>query len=204
MNDHQRSMAAMEAALTLRSIAVRLAERDQRGETVVDRMRAAQGQMRAATYDAVGSSSTISDPTSTGRGVRRDRATADLRHLDSAFDALKRSVERVTLILDAYPVARTVNQLDRLELDRLNLTPEPGCANCARVDGPLGGPRWEPVDLRVAEPTDCGGKLAAPVWLCSWCRNRCDLWGRLPSKAELNKHHRGERVPWPKDVERPA
>lgn len=185
------------------SLAVEMAERDTSdGLTPLERLRSLQGHLRAASYDgAVVSSSAVADPTA---AMRPDVAARDVRKLDRALEGIEVYLRDAEAVLDTYGPARKANELDRLALARLNIAPMPGCNNCARINDSKGVPRWEPADSRNPEPTTAGGKLDEAQVLCSWCRNRLDLWGRLPSERELERHHRGDRVPWPADVPRPS
>lgn len=185
------------------AIAVEMAERDVSDKlTPLERLRTQQGSLRAASYDGARAKvSTPSDPTG---NMPSDAASRDLRQLDIALEGIELHLRKIEAVLDTYGPARAANELDRLALARLNIVPMAGCDNCSRIEGPKGGPRWEPADTRNPHPTTAGGVLAEPMVLCSWCRNRLDLWGRLPSERELERHHRGDRVPWPQDVPRPS
>lgn len=203
VNDAARRRSALTSAERLMSIAVEMAERDVSDRlTPLERLRTHQGTLRAASYDGARPQvSTPSDPTGS---MPSDAASRDLRKLDRALEGIELHLRQIEAVLDAYGPARVANELDRLALARLNVQPVAGCGNCARVEGANGGPRWEPADTRNPHPTTAGGALAEPMVLCSWCRNRLDLWGRLPSERELERHHRGDRVPWPADVPRPS
>lgn len=165
------------------------------------RMHKVEGSLRSTRTDGSRAGG-LADPTGAAALVI-DGASRDLRSLDRLLGQLYRAAVDLHGVLVSYPDAHQAGEADRLALARANIVPDPGCANCARLEGPDGRPRWEPADLRVSGPTTAGGVLAEPMVLCSWCRNRLDLWGRLPSEAELTRHHQGQRVPWPSDVPRP-
>ena len=126
----------------------------------------------------------------------RDVAKAVRRAHGAVIDALR--------LAALYPEPRPADAADRAALARLNGHAEPGCQSCARIVGPAGVARWEPIDTRLQEATTVGDRLDEPWLLCVWCHDKARLWGRLPTPAELAMHHRGARVPWPADVERPA
>ena len=189
----------MVSAQRLMAIAVTMAEKVN-GMTTLDRMRESQGNLRATNYDgAKAKVSTVSDPTSSGM---RDSASRDLRNLDRYLTGVELYVADIERTLDAYGPARPAADMDRLALERMNIPAMPGCVNCARIEGPRGGVRWEPVDTRHPNATTVGDRLPESVMLCSWCYDAVAKWGRLPSVSELEKHHRGEKVPWPADVPR--
>jgi hypothetical protein len=201
MNDGARRRSALTSAQRLTAVAVEMAEKVN-GLTPLARIHDHQGNLRGSSYDSARAKvSDVSDPTA---NAPSDVASRDLRKLDRMLQSIEFSVRDIESILDAYGPARVASELDRLALQRLNIEPMAGCANCARVTGPTGRARWEPADSRCPGPTTAAGKLAEPVVLCSWCRNRLDLWGRLPSERELQRHHEGHKVPWPKDVPRPG
>lgn len=142
------------------------------------------------------------DPTAAaalaGRGT--DRAGIARTELVRAVLRARAAVRAARQIADRFPETRPG---DTAALARLNDRAEPGCESCARTTGPSGGPRWEPIDSRLAGPTTVAGRLPAAVWLCVWCTDSVRRWGRLPTPAELAAHHDGRRVRWPTDVPRP-
>lgn len=172
--------------------------------TLLGRIRDAMAGTQAQRFDAQRSGPTVPDPTfvAAARGV--DPASRDLVELDRICNQLVALVDSAWVIVDRYPPPRSATASDRLALDRENRRGDDGCRNCARIEGERGGPRWSPVHPARLGPTDVGGRLAEPALLCRWCYERVEAWGRLPSPAELQRHHRGQRVPWPADVPRPA
>lgn len=172
------------------------------GLNPLDRMRINEGHLRASVVDGSRSGSGVSDPTGSSAG-RPDPGHADFARMHHAVRQIERHMRTIEAIAAANEEPRKPTELDRLALDRLNITPEPGCASCARIEGDHGGVRWEPTDVRFKVPTDVAGVLDEPMFLCRWCYDAVERWGRLPSTNELERHHRGERVPWPSDVPRP-
>jgi hypothetical protein len=148
---------------------------------------------------------THADPTAAAAlaGLGFDLAAAHRHELNSCLTDARARIRRALAIAAAYPPPRAAGEADRLALGRLNARP-PGCQSCAQLRSPAGERRWEPLDSRRAGPTDVGGRLPIPQLLCRWCVDRVSQWGRLPTLAELELHHRGSHVPWPDDVERPA
>jgi hypothetical protein len=123
------------------------------------------------------------------------RAELD-RLIQRATDLVQQAVALTTL----YPEPRVADASDRAALARINGRQEPGCDNCARILGPAGTSRWEPIDSRLSNPLAVGDEA---MWLCAWCNGRFKAWGRLPTPDELRRHHNGQIVAWPADVERP-
>jgi hypothetical protein len=170
----------------------------------LDRIEQATAGARTHRLDGLAASSgAVSNPTA-GAAGHVDRARADLVELEAALDAAWQWLGRAWEICAQYPPAHGATPAERAELARLNGRAEPCCESCARVRRPDGGRRWEPIDARLAEATTVDGRLGAPALLCRWCYDRVRSWGRLPTLDEITRHHRGERVPWPADVERPA
>lgn len=203
MNDRARIELARRTAGRVMVLAAKL-DAIESGSNVIGRIRQAQSGTQAQRFDAQRSGPTVPDPTfvAAARGV--DPASRDLVKLDRVMRRLAALAEEAWDIVDRYPPPRSATEADRLALARENARPEPGCESCARIEGERGGPRWEPVHPKLAGPSDVGWRLPEPMLLCSWCYDRVIQWGRLPSAGELQGHHRGQRVPWPKDVERPA
>lgn len=202
MNDRQRIKLAAAAADRLALLA-RTLDVIVDGSTVMGRIRDHQGGLRAKTYD--GAPATMRHDATFAGTLASDPAIADERELDRCIKAAADSVNKAWAVVAAYPPAHNATDADRLALGRLNARPEPSCANCARIEGERGGPRHEPIRADLRGPTDVGGRLAEPLHLCDWCYGCVRSWGRVPSTAELTKHHRGERVGWPRDVKpRPA
>lgn len=205
MRDRDRLFVGLDSAHRLNVVITRLtANHPIDNCTPLDRMRANQGHLRGSRFDqARAQVSGVSDPTASTAGAY-DAGTDDLRRLDKALESIVKATRTIERITDANAEPRLANELDRLALDRLNVKPDAGCGNCARIEGPLGGPRWEPVDTRHTNATTVGDRLDVPMFLCSWCYDAVIRWSRLPSAAELERHHRGQPVPWPSDVARPS
>lgn len=202
MNDRGRIERARMVAGRMGLLAARL-DAINAGTTLLGRMRDAQGGPQAQRFDAQRSGPSVPDPTYAAAVRGADAATRDIAHLDRICNRLVALVDEAWQIADRYPPPRSATEADRLALARENDRGEDGCANCARIEGERGGPRWSPVHPKLHDATDVGGRLAEPMRLCRWCWERVTEWGRLPSPAELQIHHRGRRVPWPADVPRP-
>jgi hypothetical protein len=176
------------------------------------RVDATRGGIAAARYDRSWSpAGTHADPTATAAIAAAewgpDVATQHRNELERCLLRVLGSLRRAQTIADLYAEPHSASESDRLALARINVPIDPGCASCARVEGPRGGPRWEPVHQPAAGrpmgPTDVNGRLPEPMLLCQWCRDAVANWGRLPSETELARHHQGLRVPWPADIPRP-
>jgi hypothetical protein len=197
VNDRQRIQIALVAAERLAMLGRTLDTIGPDGRTVTARMRDSQGPLRGRSHEAPVRGANGSGPGSTAG----DRALADERELDAQLAALGRCVGRLWRVVDGYGPPHFATASER---KLLGLADETWCSSCLRVEGSDGRPRREPVAARPAGPTDVGGRLAEPQNLCQWCY-RCVLdWGRLPNPEELQRHHSGQRVPWPSDVPRPA
>jgi hypothetical protein len=169
--------------------------------TVLGRMRDAQGGIRAKAFDT------------NGGGHRHDATFSQVNQSDPAvkdeadLGRLVRLVAQSTTdlwdIVGRYPPPHLPNDADRLALGRTNAKPDPGCESCARTTNIAGAPRWVPPRSDLANPTSCNGRLEIPMWLCDWCYGCVVKWERIPSVKETERHHRGERVPWPMDVAKP-
>lgn len=175
------------------------------GKTVIDRMREAQGGMRAQRTDLPRPAGTpMSDPTAANGTARRaDVALGHERELDRMLEAVLASSRRIIEILQAYPPARVPSTTERLRLADGNRKVAVGCESCSKINGSNGSPRFEEIHPKLTGPTDVRGRLAKPLLLCRWCYDAVEQWGRLPTNMELERHHRGERVSWPKDVAPP-
>lgn len=200
MNDRQRIQLAAVIANRTAAVGRVLDTVGSDGRTVIARMRDAQGGLRAKSYE--GTPGTVRRDASFLATVRGDQAAADERELDLALTRLARDTNTLVTIIERYPVPK-VPRVDRRGLGIVGPTAL-ACANCAGIEGPAGGPRFEPVRSDLAGPTTVGGRLDEPVLLCAWCYGCVRDWGRVPTPAELERHHRGLRVSWPDDVERPA
>jgi hypothetical protein len=203
MNDRRRIERVRRAAGRLGEFAARL-DSTVGDSTLLGRMRDAQGGTQAQRFDAQRSGPTVPDPTAAAALRGADPATRDLVRLDRICNRLVALIEEAWDIADRYPPPRSATETDRLALERENSRGEDGCQNCSRIEGERGGPRWSPVHSGITWPTDVGGRLAEPMLLCRWCYGRVAEWGRVPSPSELQRHHRGQKVPWPADVPRPA
>lgn len=199
MNDAQRvalvRRAAERAALLGRALAVRGPD----GNTALGRMRDAQPGLRARSYEP--RSHTMRHDATFAAVDRADPAVADERHFDDALRTAAQGLQRAWEIIAHYPPARSANDADRLALRRDNAPAEPFCENCARIPAERGGARREPPHPKLTGPTTVSARLDEARWLCSWCYERTRAWGRVPSIAELTRHHQGRRVDWPADVE---
>lgn len=169
--------------------------------TVMGRIRDAQGGLRARNYD--GNTKTMRHDATFAGVLAVDQAVHDERHLDEALKAAAVATNKAWEIICRYPPPHRATDADRLALGRSKASDEPGCESCARTTSPAGGPRWEPPRSGQAQPTFVGGRLEDPMLLCEWCYSCVRRWGRLPSVTEVEKHHRGDIVPWPADVRKP-
>lgn len=172
-------------------------------EGLARRMAEAEAGLSAVRPSMTGNGGDPADPTA-GRALAADDDPARAHQAALAL-ALRTAAGEARLALtlaDLYPPPHVADAEDRAELARINGRAEPSCQNCARTRRPDGGPRWEPIDARRTEATTVGGRLVEPILLCRWCYDRVASWGRLPRLDELERHHRGERVPWPGDVPR--
>lgn len=170
---------------------------------VLQRIAEAEGGLTAGRFEALGAGSGHSDTTASWALRGAGMAAGHRGELANALGAARAAVEAAVAVAALYPPPRVADDADRAALARLNGR-EPCCENCASVRRPDGTSRWEPIDSRLQEATTVGGRLAVPKLLCVWCVERVRAWGRLPSTTELERHHAGQRVPWPDDVERSA
>lgn len=199
MNDRQRIRLAKVIGVRAELLAKAL-DTVTDNSTVMARMRDAQGGIRARAFD--GATKTMRHD-STFAGIGKDQAVVDERNLDAALTAAAKATNHAWEIIGRYPPPHRATDADRLALGRNKASDEPGCEQCALTTSPAGGPRWEPPRSGQSQPTFVGGRLENPMLLCEWCYSCVRRWGRLPSTTELDKHHRGEIVPWPNDVRRP-
>lgn len=167
------------------------------------RMAIAEAGLAAGRFEAIAvrgshGDATAAEALSDGGPVERDR-TALCEALRAALVAL----DAAQAVADRYPPPHPPTEDDKAAIELIN-GKQSACANCARTKRSDGQPRWEPTDSRLQEATTVGGRLDRPMLLCVWCNEKVRAWGRLPTAAELDRHHEGKRVPWPADVERPA
>lgn len=197
MNDRQRIQLAKALAGRMADIARKL-DTIENNTTLIGRMREQQGNLRARAYDGapVRFGTDVVGGTAT---AMTDQAVLDEEHLDLLLKRLAHNTNIAVTIINRYPVPRRPTATDRADLGLVRS--DPGCENCARTEAAAGGPRWEPP--RTATPTTVEDRLEEPALLCDWCYQRVRAWGRLPTPAELDRHHRGDRVSWPSDVPRP-
>jgi hypothetical protein len=201
VNDRQRIRLA-QAVSTRANLLAKALDHVHDGSTVIGRIRDAQGGLRARAFDS-GGRTMRHDATFAG-SLSGDQAVTDERDLDKAIRSAVVEVNRAWAILGRYPAPHRATAADRLALGRVGGVQEPGCESCARTLSPAGGPRWEPLRQNMVTPTTVGDRITDPKLLCSWCYSCVYRWGRLPSVAELERHHRGEIVPWPFDVRKPT
>jgi hypothetical protein len=170
---------------------------------VLQRMADAEGGLTAGRFEALGSASDHGDTTASWALRGTGMAAGHRGELANALGAATTALRRALSVAALYPPPHPADDADRAALERINGR-EPCCESCARLRRPDGTPRWEPIDSRLMEATTVGGRLAEPLLLCVWCVERTRAWCRLPTVAELERHHAGQRVPWPDDVERSA
>lgn len=130
----------------------------------------------------------LSDPTGEA-GIRPDRAAQDRAKLEAALRSIGRQAEEVVRLLGKYQ-PRQATEKERLATLAHNER-EDACASCARLEVAKGVARWEPAS-RSVRMLD-GSRQP----LCAWCRQWLAEVSRLPSVAELEAHHRGQRVKRP-------
>ena len=111
-----------------------------------------------------------SDPTGTAALIP-DKANADLKRLDKLQRAARINLDEQLAILAKYGQARPASDADRAQLEKANIRPEPGCANCGKYG------HWQPVDPRVPKRAVCG-------WCLSWERDT----GDMPGTRECDLH----------------
>lgn len=200
LSDRKRVRQAADVADTLARVADRLVE-----PATVEQMRQADPGPTAMRFDRpIVASSGTSDPTSRAALGPHDRLAGQLATFDRLLVRITTVANQMELMLLGHQAPRHANDGDRLALQRENTRPEPGCENCARTEVAKGRARWEPPDPRRSGPTTVGGRLVEPMVLCSWCVDKTGIWDRLPTEKELQLHHDGRKVPWPKDVRKPA
>lgn len=165
------------------------------------RMRDSEGGLRASSYEpriVAGSPvDTVTSSLFTLDDVEQDRWRL-VAALASACDVMREALR----ICARYPRPHVPDADELAAIARENERREGGCESCARTRRPDGERRFEPIYSQLTEATTVGDRLDEAMLLCRWCYDRTSAWGRLPNVDELERHHRGERVPWPSDVER--
>lgn len=203
MNDDMRADLARGAAMRLDALATALrAKANIDDSTVMDRMRDLQGPLRAKSYDT-GARSLRSDATANAAAAA-DQAVRDERDLNRYVREASMAAAAAWKIIGRYPAPRRPNPAEQAAVGRLNARGELFCQSCARTTDSTGQARYEPIRPASIGPTTVGGRLNEALGLCSWCYGCVRDWSRLPTPAEVDLHHRGVRVRWPDDVERPA
>lgn len=197
MNDRQRIRLAQSAGDRLTLLGAALNQIGPDGNTVMGRMRDAQGPLRGRSYE---SPARPAGSTGIAPGLSHDAALRDETDLDAGLEIIAKTLARLWAVITNYPPAHLATAAERRSL---GLGDGPWCSSCARVEGPDGGPRREPTRGDLANPTDVEGRLAEPAWLCRWCYGAVRDWGRVPTLDEVARHARGSRVSWPDDVARP-
>lgn len=139
----------------------------------------------------------VSDPTARA-ALDRVRSIANTHQGDlvKLLAEAETALGRAAALVGLYPVRDTGELLTLAK-------GEPGCENCARIAGPRGPRRWEPIKPTLTNRTTVGGRLPKALYLCQWCYLRVLVWDRVPTEDELEMHHAGRRVPWPADVPQP-
>ena len=123
-----------------------------------------------------------SDPTGEA-AIRADRARQDERQALAMLRRATNELDALAAMITAYLDAKPVTLADDENLER--------CQSCARIpaekNGKRGTPRmWGPVD----HTSDCKGNLPEPKRLCNWCYRFVIDMGVLPTRAQLESHHR--------------
>jgi hypothetical protein len=109
--------------------------------------------------------------------LRKDRAAAHRREVERLIAAVLRDGRRLEQLVGLYsprPASEAERRATLADNDR-----EAGCRSCVRVEVSKGIARWEPVFRDD---------------LCRWCYDWRRETGAVPSPAELDRHHRGERI----------
>lgn len=171
---------------------------------LADRIWEAEQGVSASSWDAGHGAGSYADPTATAALRGPDVARRDRVELERLLRRIVSAAVRASDVAAAYPAVHIADDRSRALLERMNGVRAQGCESCARLRTADGLPRWEPTDVRRDGPTTVFGRLSAPMWLCSWCADRVQSWGRLPMPGELEAHHAGKRVSWPADVTRPC
>jgi hypothetical protein len=169
----------------------------------LQRMEESAAGLTAQRFDRLAQRGSHSDSTAMLAQRETDMAGAHRAELVGSITTALLALSRCLELAALYPPPHVADEEDRAALARINGRAEPGCQNCARLTLEDGQRRWEPIDPRLSEATTVGQRLTEALLLCSWCVDRTRAWGRLPTPEELRRHHAGQRVPWPDDVERP-
>lgn len=109
-----------------------------------------------------------------------DRAAADLRAIEADLRQLRTVSRRLSGRLLRYE-PRHPTPMEKKAVEKDN---EPACACCARIEV------WSPVHRNG----DVAGNLPAPMALCQWDYQFVRRTGRLPSIQEARRHALGLRV----------
>lgn len=138
-----------------------------------------------------GESLTVSDPTgeaavAPGRVViARQQIEADLHSVHGVVERLVFNTAYLTRTPETHREAR------RREEERRDLAGENDarCRSCERTEVAPGVTRGEPVHVRSDVNV-----LDEPWPLCQWCYRFTRDFGVLPSREEVEGHHRGEKT----------
>jgi hypothetical protein len=197
MNDRQRISMTKIAGERLVLLSKAL-DAIVKGDTVMGRMRDQQGPLRARSYEPSAASGRHDGTFAAANHT--DVAVHDEADLDRRLRLIAREVNGCWEILARYPVPHRGSAVDKAGVVRDN---DPGCQNCAQTTTADGNQRWEPPRPDGVKPSTVKGRLPEPMLLCTWCYDRVRAWDRLPTKREVERHHRGSQVPWPLDVPKP-
>lgn len=125
------------------------------------------------------------DPTGEA-AVGFDPVESDRAELDHAVREIRRLAEIVVGTMARY-TPRQATDKERRETLRANER-EQTCESCARAEVSRGVHRAEPARCRVVLPDGTAGEL------CRWCADFLRSQGALPSRSQLDAHHRGQKV----------
>lgn len=170
------------------------------GRTILEQIRP-DGHRRNTGYDTTGGNPTIYADGPDGPEQIPSTST-ELAALTGDPDGIRRSIRDIDRHTET--LTRTLNALlaeTRRWITKgappapgeLNTTLlDPGCSQESRLrHARRGSHAWAPVHVY---DTDAAGNLPTRVDLCRWCYDFARQYGRLPELAELERHHRGERV----------
>lgn len=133
----------------------------------------------AGSDDGGGGHSAKSDPTFAA-ATAKDRSWGHRREVERlirSIDAESRRLEQLVSLYEPRPATAQERQDTLRDNER-----EEGCSSCRRTAVAKGVQRWEPVHKDS---------------LCRWCYDWRRSTGSLPLPAELDRHHRGQRVARP-------